>query len=323
MEEKQIILKPKKDAKVNLGKLTQLFENKKRRYLIISLIMIPLLLAIAFLGYSIYKDVMNIINMAKGNVETNDEHIIESMNYILRVDPTDIQAEYFAELKKAIEEDNADDATIAGLVAKNYVTDFYTWSNKRGQYDVGGMYYVYTPLKKDIYIQARDEFYKYINHYINEYGVENLIEVESVEVVDVKKADFDYVLHETVTTTVEVEKEEESNENNTSADTSSTSNTSTNTQETTETVEEEVETETITEEIDKNYKDAYLVTCTWTYKEKEGNVYNPSKLAKKMNFLVVKNGNRFEIVEADTAKIEVETVEESEEEQLEQNQGNA
>lgn len=310
MEEKEIILKPKKVVRFNLGKLTQIFENKKKRYLIILLIMIPLLLIVGFLGYGVYKDAMGIINMARGSVETKDEHIIESMNYILRVDPTDIQAEYFAELKQAIEVDNADDATIAGLVVKNFVTDFYTWSNKRGQYDVGGMYYIYTPQKKDVYIQARDEFYKYINHYINEYGVENLMEVESVEISSVTKADFDYVLHETITTTVEAESQDKQD-------------TGTDEITTEENVEEEVETETVTEEIDKNYKDAYLVTCTWTYKEKEESQFNTSKLAKKENFLVVKNGNRFEIVEADSAKIVIETVEESEGEDNEQAQGNA
>lgn len=299
MEEKEITLKPRKERNDFLGKITKVFEDKKKRYLIILLVMIPLLLIVGFLGYSIYRDAKDIINMAKGTVETKDEHIIASMDYVLRVDPTDIQAEYFAELKKAIEEDNADDATIAGLVCKNYVTDFYTWANKRGQYDVGGLYYVYTPQKKTIYTQARDEFYKYINHYINQYGVENLMEVESVEVTDVKKADFEYVLHETITTTVVSDNQDDSSE--------------------------ETETEVITEDKDTKFDVAYLVTCAWTYKEKEDSQFDTSKLAKKMNFLVVKNGNRFEIVEADTAKIEVETVEEEskEGEELEQDQGNA
>lgn len=287
MEDKEILLKPKKTSK----NIFSVFENKKLRYLFVFGVTGLLLVIVGFLGFSIFDDVKNIINMATGNVETKDEHIIESMNYILRIDPTDIQAEYFSELKTAIEEENADDETIAGLVVKNYVTDFYTWANKRGQYDVGGMYYVYTPQKKTIYIQARDGFYKNINHYMNEYGVKNLMEVEQVTIDSISKSPIDYVINETIEK-IETTKDEETGE---------------------------TVTDSVFEDVTKEY-DAYLVTCSWNYKTKEDSTFNTSKLTNKMNYLVIKNGNRFEIVEASSKKIEVKQPEEVEDEETQNEQ---
>ena len=101
------------------------------------------------------------------------------MDYHLRSNATKYQTELFRELTKAIE-DGTDKYNIARLVAENYVADFYTWSNKDGTYDVGGMYYVYSPQKTTIYTQARNTYYKYVTYYINQFGAKNLLEVENI-----------------------------------------------------------------------------------------------------------------------------------------------
>ena len=162
--------------------LKKLFKNKKNRYKNLILVLLPFVILIGVFAYTSYSSLSSVIGMASGN---NKQILsIESMDYHLRNDATDLQKELFKELSKAVE-DNVDgekNAEIAGLVAQNYVADFYTWSNKKGSFDIGGMYYVHSPSKLSIYYQARDSFYKYVSHYINEYGNENLLEVESVEV---------------------------------------------------------------------------------------------------------------------------------------------
>ena len=139
---KEIKLKQKKEKKISIKKISSLFEDKKKRYLYMILFMLPFIIAIGIFGFIAYKEAKSLIELATDEVETKDTHKIESMNYVLRDNATELQEEYFTELKAAVESDTQDPVTIAGLVGKNYVADFYTWTNKQGQYDVGGMYYV-------------------------------------------------------------------------------------------------------------------------------------------------------------------------------------
>jgi hypothetical protein len=168
------------------------------------LFMLPFLIAIGIFGSIAYKEIKNIMNLANNNtiVETKPENIVESAGYLLRDNATDLQREYFKELKEAIEgEEPADKATVAALVAKNYVADFYTWTNKSGQYDIGGFSFLFDGefengdhYKDNLYLQARDGFYKYLSTYATQYGKENLIEVENVEVVSCQKMSSPYVI---------------------------------------------------------------------------------------------------------------------------------
>lgn len=289
MEEKNIVLKPKSDTKINLGKITKLFEDKKKRYLFMLLFMLPFLIAIGIFGFITYKEAMNILNVAKGETVIKNENLIESMNYVLRDNATDVQKEYFKQLKSAVEEGfievdgeqvNADELKIVELVAKNYVADFYTWTNKQGQYDVGGLCYVFDGFnekytyKINIYQGARDGFYKYINNYINEYGQENLIEVDNVEVTKCSKADYKYVQNVWTKTIGS----------------------------------EETGFETIYEDIEF---DAYDVTCNWTYKPETS--LRISDFAKSMNFLIINNNGKYEIVEASETRIDERQKEDIEE----------
>ena len=82
-------------------------------------------------------------------------------------------------------------ATATALV-KCFISDFYTWTNKYGQYDIGGMLYVYSPSRANIYTGARYNFYKYLTEYINEYGSENLLEVTDIQVTNAFKSDHQY-----------------------------------------------------------------------------------------------------------------------------------
>lgn len=272
MEEKTIKLKRKKSSKFG-----QLLSNKRTRYILMAVMMLPFLIAIGIFGTIAFKEAKGLMNMVSGNTETKDENLVTKMNLVLRDNATDLQKEYFAELKHAVEdvpedgEDPVSDLTIAELIAKNYVADFYTWTNKQGQYDIGGMYYVFDGrfenndhFKENVYLAARDGYYKYLSNYITQYGADKLLEVENVEITSSQKAPWKYVLN------VHISYKQDS------------------------------EGEWYDYREDREF-DAFLITCNWTYKE--GSSLNSSQFPKTINLLVIKHDDKFSIIEASESKI--------------------
>lgn len=159
--------------------MKKLFKNPKTRKRNLILAILPFVILASICGFIAFKSVSSISGNAQGNSKDSYKDSIDSMDYHLRSNATKYQTELFKDLTKAVE-DGSDKYEIARLVAENYVADFYTWSNKDGTYDVGGMYYVYSPQKTTIYTQARNTYYKYVTYYINEFGANNLLEVENI-----------------------------------------------------------------------------------------------------------------------------------------------
>ncbi len=159
--------------------MKNLFKNPKTRKRNLILAILPFVIIASICGFIAFKFVNSISGNAQGTSKESYKDSIDSMDYHLRSNATKYQTELFRELTKAIE-DGTDKYNIARLVAENYVADFYTWSNKDGTYDVGGMYYVYSPQKTTIYTQARNTYYKYVTYYINQFGAKNLLEVENI-----------------------------------------------------------------------------------------------------------------------------------------------
>lgn len=276
MENTEIELKPK--TRSIIDKIKDLFEDRNKRFLYIILFILPFLIAIGIFGFIAYKEAKNLINLATGTTETNSNYLISSMNYTLRDNATEYQQECFAELKNSIESGD-DENTIVGLVGKNYVADFYTWTNKQGQYDVGGMEYVNSEkndaieYKTNIYLKARDGFYRYINEYINKYSIENLIEVQNVNVISVTKNLNLYTMYEYIET-IQVGDDA---------------------------------WEKIYDNVDHK---CFNVSLTWSYKPETK--LNLSDFATSINLLIIENDGRYEIVEASEKEIDVRPTEEIE-----------
>lgn len=166
----------------------KLFNEKKTRYRNLLLVLIPFLLLGGFFGFTAYRSVKAMMT-PEDEIENSPKFNIADYGYQLRANATDLQYNYFQELIEELQKEEVDDVAVAASVAKNFVADFYTWSNKGGMYDVGGMCYVYSAGLANIYMYAKDSFYHYLNYYIDEYGSENLPEVANVEIVEAQKAD--------------------------------------------------------------------------------------------------------------------------------------
>ena len=159
--------------------MKKLFKNPKTRTRNLILVILPFVILAGVCGFITFKSIKSMSDNASGTSTEAYKDSIDSMDYHLRSNATKLQTELFKDLTKAVE--SGDKAEIAKLVAENYVADFYTWTNKDGTYDIGGMYYVYSPQKTTIYAQARNTYYKYLTYYINTYGSDKLLEVESID----------------------------------------------------------------------------------------------------------------------------------------------
>lgn len=166
------------------GRITimkKIFKNRKTRYRNLLFFIIPILIICGVFGYISYKAVKDLYGSAKGEEQTSQySRSIESMGYYLRPNATSLQEDLFKELQDLIKEE-ANKEEIAACVAKNFVADFYTWSNKNGSYDIGGMHYIYAPSKNNVIFQARNTYYKYLTYYINTFGQDKMLEVTSVD----------------------------------------------------------------------------------------------------------------------------------------------
>jgi hypothetical protein len=102
--------------------------------------------------------------------------------YTLRGRPTDLQKSLFKDLTAAIELSERDELEIVTLVAKNFISDYFTWSNKTGPFDVGGLDFVFGLENLNFRSSSRTYFYSYIYTYlVNGVELKDLIEVAEIE----------------------------------------------------------------------------------------------------------------------------------------------
>lgn len=163
--------------------MNKLFKSRRKRIRNLLLAIMPFVILIGVFSFLAYKSLSTMVGNSTGVTVTasSPKNVIESMNYSLRENATEYQKELFEELSELVK-DGTDKEAIAGSVVKNYVADFYTWTNKNGSYDVGGLCYVHSESKSNLFVKARNTFYKHVTFYINELGNENLLEAVDIQV---------------------------------------------------------------------------------------------------------------------------------------------
>lgn len=164
--------------------------NNKLRYKKMLIIIIPLIILFFVFGFLTYY--FGSATFGLNEIANKKTYDIDEYDYHLRSNATDLQVSLFEELASLIDE-GADDLAIAESVVKNFVADAYTWDNKKGQWDVGGMCYIYSPMKNNFYLKLKDEFYGLLDKYQEENGGnDHILEVSSVEIVSSEKSDSLY-----------------------------------------------------------------------------------------------------------------------------------
>ena len=113
--------------------------------------------------------------------------------YEIGNNPTDLQKEYFQKLTDAISA--GDDTAYAEAVVYNFVADYFTWTNKDGNYEVGGLQYIFADKMTALEYWSRYNFYKDLDLYISQDGRNKLIEVSEIttDKPTVKTVNFEYI----------------------------------------------------------------------------------------------------------------------------------
>ncbi len=149
---------------------------------VLVLIMLALTLASAVaLAVNLVR--VNTVKTGEGNQESmtvNTDRSMKNSKYQIGNNPTDIGKTYFQELTDALK--TGDDAQICEAVVKNFVTDYFTWTNKDGNYEVGGLQYIYGPKYAVFEEWSRYNYYADLDLYIARYGREKLLQVKEITV---------------------------------------------------------------------------------------------------------------------------------------------
>jgi hypothetical protein len=110
-----------------------------------------------YFGYSAYKksDLDNITKI----VEKIDTH-----EYYLEEDAPKQFKELFGELTKVLKQENYSEEVYAKLVSQLLAVDFYNIENKISKNDIGGVQFIYEPVRENFVLESSETVYKYVEN---------------------------------------------------------------------------------------------------------------------------------------------------------------
>lgn len=147
---------------------------------------------------------INLLGTSEGTGTPVIEHETHSdLPYTIRSNATDYQKELYKELETLYAEE-AEPIALAESIAKNFVADFFTLSNKTIKNDIGGAQFWCTDIRLEFREKAVDYFYQNLELYIHDFGAENLPTVTSITVNEIEEKQInatDVVYHMTMSWT--------------------------------------------------------------------------------------------------------------------------
>lgn len=145
------------------------------------LIVVLVLVAIISFGFVYYK-LTNKPSSKLDDAKKEDEIQTKEFDYTLYDNKSDLYKEYFGNLKDELLKDEVNDLEYAKIISKLFVVDFYSLSDKVTSTDVGGLDFIYEPIKENFLLKATDTIYKNIQS--NVYGdrKQDLPKITAVEV---------------------------------------------------------------------------------------------------------------------------------------------
>lgn len=147
--------------------------SKKKRFTsLFTLAMMILILCIG--GFQVFKANQNQKKIGNVGVEG------QTNSYTIRSNASAYQKELYQDLIDAIE--NGDDGKIPGLIAQNFIADFFTWTNKVRLNDVGGLQFVHPDIVNNVSHAAQDGIYNDMYTYLSEGKIQNTLQVKNTEI---------------------------------------------------------------------------------------------------------------------------------------------
>lgn len=122
--------------------------------------------------------------------EEVDVTLISNDKYEEPLNPYNEMKEAYNALSEAIQQEDAQQEAIE--VARNFVFDFFTLSNKESSEDVGGLQFIPSVNIRQYQEYAQSYYYANYGVIVNEYGKKQLPKVIDVEVVHVEPTSYTY-----------------------------------------------------------------------------------------------------------------------------------
>ncbi len=158
-------------------------KHQKINRTMIMILMITTAVTVVLFGFNIYKVTAGSTSSGSGTTLTTTTSTTEKNSlYSIGNNPTDIEQTYFKELTTAV--NDKDEAAMATAVVKNFIADYFTWTNKDGNYEIGGQQYIYSQKTSAFETFSRWNFYEDLDLYISQYGRDNLLQVKEVTATD-------------------------------------------------------------------------------------------------------------------------------------------
>lgn len=165
-------------------------KRAKKNKQIIYMMLAASLVVVAVMGFNIIRISLKKSAGSGEVVEKTNTSSMKNDQYVIGNNPTQFQQDEFKKLTEALKGD--DPLAISEAVVRNFIADYFTWTNKDGNYEVGGLQYIYGPMFTSFQEQSRWEFYKDLDLYISQYGRENLLEVTDITTTANYAAKFEH-----------------------------------------------------------------------------------------------------------------------------------
>lgn len=157
---------------------------KKRNKIILFIVIVLLVVGASLFCY--LKFVKKDDNV---NKVTNIEEI-DKFGYTLKSNATETYKKEYEILKTNLKSTNINEEEYVKSVAKLFIIDLYTISNKINKYDVGGTEFVYPDSLENYKVNVEDTLYKYVEDNSNNSRTQSLPEVSEVQITDFKKVKY-------------------------------------------------------------------------------------------------------------------------------------
>lgn len=160
-------------------------DGQKKKIKLNNVLIVLLLITMAGITGTFCFNLYRISHTESGKGKTVEKEKVQNEysndSYSIGNNPTEVNKTYFKELNQALK--NTDDpGGIAQSVVKCFITEYYTWTNKDGNYDIGGMQYIYQPKQTDFEKYSLNSFYSDMDLYLSQIGRNQLFQVKGVTV---------------------------------------------------------------------------------------------------------------------------------------------
>lgn len=117
---------------------------------------------------------------------------LEKYGYTLDDKDTELYKTEFNKLKDNLESDKIDYEEYAKSIAKLFVIDVYTISNKINKYDVGGVEFVYPDVVENFKLNVEDTIYRYVEDNSDGDRNQSLPTISAVTIDSIQTSKFTY-----------------------------------------------------------------------------------------------------------------------------------